>query len=91
MATVEIIGAKTYAADRRTMAVLVEHAPEAAESLSMLAGVDTEGNPAPVSFHLPEHSAYLSECLAAVSEPVADQQRRIDELEDRLADLEDGD
>ena len=85
MATTEIIGAKTYAADQRTIAVLREHSPEAAEALAMLAGVDTEGRPVPVSFHRPEHAAFSSEVMAALAELVAGQQRRIDEMEDRLA------
>lgn len=84
MATTEIIGAKTYAADQRTIAVLQEHAPETAEALAMLTGVDTEGRPAPVSFNVQEHAAFVGESLASLAELVADQQRRIGELERTL-------
>lgn len=88
MATQEIIGARTYTADRRAMAVLLEHAPEAAENISMTTGVDVEGRPAPVPFHVQEHAAFVSESLAAALELVADQAGKIEDLEGRLAKVE---
>jgi hypothetical protein len=88
MATQEIIGARTYTADRRAIAVLREMKPEAAEAISMTTGVDTEGHPAPVSFHVQEHAAFVSESLAAALELVAAQAEKIEELEGRLDAVE---
>jgi hypothetical protein len=61
MATIEIIGARAFEADNRTLEVLREHAPEAAERITKALG-----DPLP-SFHIPEHELFLSESVAALA------------------------
>ena len=64
MATVEFIGARAYEADNRTLEVLREHSPEAAERITA-----TLGDPLPGS-HLPEHQLFISEATAALADIV---------------------
>lgn len=67
MATTEVIGARTYEADRRTMAVLREVAPESAERITQ-----TLGDPLP-AYHQPEHQLFISEATAALAEAVREK------------------
>lgn len=67
MATIEVLGAIAHERDRETIAVLQKHAPEVAETISMMAGVDAEGNPVPAGIHTVEHQAFLSEAVAGLA------------------------
>lgn len=67
MASIEVLGAMAYQKDRETISVLQKHAPEVAEAVAMMAGVDTDGNPAPVGIHTVEHGVFLSEAVAGLA------------------------
>lgn len=67
MATTEVIGARTFEADRRTLDVLREVAPESAERITQ-----TLGDPLP-AYHQPEHALFISEATAALAEAVREK------------------
>ncbi len=67
MATTKVIGARTYEADRRTLDVLRQVAPESAERI-----VQTLGDPLP-AYHQPEHQLFISEATAALAEIVREK------------------
>lgn len=67
MATTEVIGARTFEADRRTLDVLREVAPESAERITQ-----TLGDPLP-AYHQPEHQLFISEATAALAEAVREK------------------
>ncbi len=67
MATTEVIGARTFEADRRTLDVLRQVAPESAERITQ-----TLGDPLP-AYHQPEHELFISEATAALAEIVREK------------------
>ena len=67
MASIEVLGGMAHERDRETIAVLQKHAPEVAETIAMVSGVDHDGRPAPVGIHQLEHQAFLSEAVAGLA------------------------